>query len=125
MARAFWTICLCVALIKPATAAEGFVDYTGPFTTKVFYTLCSRTDQASREKCDLYIQGLMYGVRITLSMRDKLKLCPPDISAEAARIQILQFIAGATGGKPETNADGGNWTAFMGLVAGHAGAACK
>lgn len=125
MAKALWVFCLCILLTKPAGAAEGFVDYTGPFTTKVFYDLCSRSDAASKEKCGLYIQGLTYGVQAAVSLQKRLKLCPPDISTEAARAQILKFIAGATGGRPETNADGGDWMAFMGLVAGHAGDACK
>src|ERR1700694_593842 len=112
MHKAIVAFNLCVILSSGAFAAEGFTDYTGPFTTKVFYTMCSRDDRISRDKCDMYIQGLMYGLNVSRSIRGKLQVCLPNMSTEVARVLILQFIQGTTGGKPETNGDGGDWMAF-------------
>jgi len=46
-------------------------------------------------------------------------ICLPDMTPETARLRILQFIEAATGGKPSSNKDGGDWMAFMGLAAGN------
>lgn len=99
--------------------SNAITDYTGPFTTKILYTMCSQEDRASRDRCDIYIQGLMYGINISRSLESKLHVCLPEMSIEAARTRILQFIDTTTGGKPETNGDGGDWMAFMGLAAGN------
>ena len=42
----------------------------------------------------------------------------PDMSPEIARLRILNFINGVTGGRPSNNKDGGDWMAFMGVAAG-------
>ena len=50
----------CVAA-APGVHAEGAPDYVGPFTTKALYTMCSENEAGSREKCELYLQGLLNG----------------------------------------------------------------
>ena len=95
-------------------------DYTGPFTAQTLYTMCSQ--QKTREKCLAYIQGLEYGIAISKSMAEKspsLRFCPPRMTPEEARVRILQFIDGATKGKPSNNKDAGDWMAYMGIVAGN------
>jgi hypothetical protein len=95
-------------------------DYTGPFTTEFLYAMCSQNDTASREKCNYYLQGLLYGLNIQRSMQQKgMAICLPEMTPETARQRILQFIEAATGGKPSSNKDGGDWMAFMGLAAGN------
>jgi len=95
-------------------------DYNGPFTTQVLYDLCSHTDNISRAKCDMYVQGIVYGLTIERSVEDQgMQICVPNIDSEAARVLILKFIGGATGGNPSANKDGGDWMAFMALAAGH------
>jgi len=103
---------------KPSSA-EDIRDYTGPFTTKALYTMCSRNDPVSRDKCNMYTQGLMYGLRVSHSIQDRLQICLPKISAAEARTRILQFVDATTSGKPETNGDGGDWMAFMALSSGN------
>jgi hypothetical protein len=107
----------------PANTAEtdgGIKDYDGPFTTDVLYAMCSQTDTASREKCNLYLQGLLYGLTIEKSMQQKgTSICLPEMTPETARQRILQFIEAATGGNPSRNKDGGDWMAFMGLATGN------
>ena len=107
---------LCLGLPSAAQAIE---DYTGPFTTKVLFTMCSRPDRASHEKCDMYLQGLMYGLNVSRSMQGKLDVCLPDMTTEAARARLVQFIDATTGGKPETNRDSGDWIAFLSLASGN------
>lgn len=98
----------------------GIKDYEGPFTTQFLYTLCAQNDADAREKCNLYIQGLLYGMNISKSMRDKgTEICLPPMTTEAARVRILQFIDAASGGNPSNNKDGGNWMAFTGVAAGN------
>jgi hypothetical protein len=46
-------------------------------------------------------------------------ICLPDMTPEAARQRILQFIEAASGGNPANNKDGGDWMAFMALAAGN------
>jgi hypothetical protein len=95
-------------------------DYKGPFSTQVLYAMCSRKDAASREKCHLYMQGLLYGLKMQKSMREHgTPVCLPEMTPEEARVLILDFIAATTGGRPSNNRDGGDWMAFMGLAAGH------
>jgi len=107
-------------IAQPPKADDGPKDYTGPFTTEFFYALCSQNDTNSREKCDLYLQGLLYGLTIQKSMQQKgTSVCLPELTPEAARVRILQFIEAATGGNPAQNKDGGDWMAFMGVAAGH------
>jgi hypothetical protein len=107
----------------PANTAEtdgAMKDYDGPFTTDVLYAMCSQTGTASREKCNLYLQGLLYGLTIEKSMQQKgTSICLPEMTPEAARQRILQFIEAATGGNPSRNKDGGDWMAFMGLATGN------
>jgi hypothetical protein len=98
---------------------EGFKDYTGPFPTKALYAMCSRNDRASRDKCNMYIQGLMYGLNVSHAMEEKLKVCLPDMTIEVARLRVLQFIDVTTNGKPEANKDSGDWIAFLGLASGN------
>jgi len=105
---------------NPPAPSNDVRDYTGPFTTEYLYAMCSQNDTASREKCNYYLQGLLYGLNIQKSMQQKgMAICLPDMTPEAARQRILQFIEGATGGKPSSNKDGGDWMAFMGLAAGN------
>jgi hypothetical protein len=111
------SVCLGVA---PGARADEPKDYTGPFTTQVLYTMCSQNDASSREKCDLYIQGLLYGLTTQRSMQENgMPVCLPKMSPEAARVRILQFIDGTTGGRPSNNKDGGDWMAFMGAASGN------
>ena len=103
-----------------AVHADSPKDYVGPFTTQVLYTMCSENDASSREKCDLYIQGLLFGLNTQRSMQDHgMPVCLPKLSPEAARVRILQFIDGTTAGKPSNNKDGGDWMAFMGVASGN------
>ncbi len=103
-----------------AQAAEEFKDYTGPFTTHVLYRLCSDNSPVARDKCNIYLQGLMYGIQTQRAMHEHgVPVCLPEISAEAARRRILGFIDTTTGGKPASNKDGGDWVAFVALAAGH------
>jgi hypothetical protein len=100
--------------------ADDAKDYTGPFTTQILYTMCSKNDAISRENCYLYIQGLMYGLNRQRSMQENgMPVCLPAMSPEAARLRIIKFIDGTTGGKPSNNRDGGDWMAFMGVAAGN------
>ena len=128
----FWTRCFaslalgCFATTPVPSACaqggpspEGFKNYSGPFPTKALYNLCSRNDRISRDKCNMYIQGLMYGLNVSHSMEGHLRICLPEMTVEAARVRILQFIDTTTGGKPETNGDSGDWIAFLGLAAGN------
>ena len=94
-------------------------DYTGPFPTKALYALCSRNDRASRDKCNMYLQGLMYGLTVSHKMEGKLNICLPEMTVEQARLRIIQFIDATTNGKPETNKDSGDWVAFLGLASGN------
>ena len=105
---------------NPPAPSNDVRDYTGPFTTEYLYAMCSQNDTASREKCNYYLQGLLYGLNIQKSMQQKgMAICLPEMTPEAARQRILQFIEAATGGKPSSNKDGGDWMAFMGLAAGN------
>jgi hypothetical protein len=59
-------------------------------------------------------------LNVQKSMQQKgMGICLPDMTPETARLRILQFIEAATGGKPSSNKDGGDWMAFMGLAAGN------
>ena len=117
-------VAAAAALIVPVwdavRAADSVKDYTGPFTTQVLYQMCSQDNSVARAKCYMYIEGLMFGLNIQKSMQEKrMPVCLPALNPEAARIRILRFIDGTTGGKPENNKDGGDWMAFMGLAAGN------
>jgi len=95
-------------------------DYVGSFSTEFLYSMCSQSDTASREKCNLYLQGLLYGLDIGRSMqRNGTPVCTSGMTAEAARLRILDFINGITGGNPSNNKDGGDWMAFMGIATGN------
>lgn len=103
-----------------AAHADSVKDYVGPFSTQVLYTMCSQNDANSREKCDLYIQGLLYGLKTQRAMQENgMPICLPEMNLEAARARILQFIDGTTGGRPSNNKDGGDWMAFMGVASGN------
>jgi hypothetical protein len=104
----------------PPATDDNKKDYAGPFTTEFLYAMCSQNDTSSREKCNLYLQGLLYGLTVQKSMQQKgTSVCLPEMSPETARLRILQFIDGATGGNPSNNKDGGDWMAFMGVAAGN------
>ncbi len=95
-------------------------DYAGPFSTEFLYAMCSQSDTASREKCNYYLQGLLYGLTMQRTMQQKgTAICLPDMTTEVARRRILQFIEAATAGNPANNKDGGDWMALMGLAAGN------
>jgi hypothetical protein len=119
MLRTITVLCLSFGLAMPALAAE-VADYKGPFPTTVLYDMCSKNDQASREKCALYLQGLVYGIRIQRQMTEKgMAVCLPEIAPEQARARVMGLIEQATGGRPETNKDGGDWIAAMALMSGN------
>ncbi len=114
------TLCVCLGLAGAARAASDPRDYTGPFTTQVLYTMCSQNNPAARANCELYIQGLMNGLRMQRAMQEKgMPVCLPDMSVEAARQRIIGFITTTTAGKPESNKAGGDWMAFLGLASGN------
>jgi hypothetical protein len=107
----------CLGLTSSVYASE---DYKGPFTTQVLYKMCSSDNSVSREKCNIYIQGLMYGLNIQRDLQKKgMPICLPEMTIETARIRMINFIDGVTGGKPDINKDGGDWIAFMSLSAGN------
>ena len=113
-------IVLIASVWGPAHAADVIKDYTGPFTTQALYQMCSQDNPEAKAKCYIYIEGLMYGLKIQKSMQDKrMPVCLPTLNPETARVRILKFIDETTGRKPENNKDGGNWMAFMGLAAGN------
>lgn len=112
-------LCLVVGLAATAAAAEP-EDYKGPFPTTALYRMCSATDAVSREKCSLYLQGLVYGVRVQRQMSEKgMGVCLPETDAEQARRKVVGFIDGVTGGRPANNKDAGDWIAFMALAQGN------
>jgi hypothetical protein len=95
-------------------------DYKGNFSTQALYDLCSTNDSASKEKCEIYIQGLMYGLmsgRVVL--HGSLSICVPKMDIETARRRILEFVDGVTEHHPSNNKDGGDWIALMALAAGN------
>ena len=105
---------------RSSASADDNRSYAGPFTTQVLYTMCSQDNAISREKCILYIQGLIYGLNTQKSMQEQgAPVCLPAMSSETARVRILIFIEANTGGKPSNNKDGGDWMAFMGLAVGN------
>lgn len=100
--------------------AESAADYVGPFTTEALYTMCSENDAGSREKCDLYLQGLLYGLKTARSMQEHaMPVCLPKMTPEEARVRILGFIDATTERSPSANKDGGDWMAFMGVASGN------
>lgn len=116
--RGILALLLCIGIVSTALADQR--DYTGPFTTEVLYQRCSRDDATSRAECDMYIQGLVYGLRVARSFEAQgMSVCVPEIAPDAARLRILRFIDQTTGGRPANNKDGGNWMAFMALAAGN------
>jgi hypothetical protein len=95
-------------------------DYAGPFTTEFLYAMCMQNDTLSREKCDLYLQGLLYGLNTQKSMQQKgMSVCLPEMTPETARLRILKFIDDTTAGNPSNNKDGGDWMAYMGVAVGN------
>jgi hypothetical protein len=118
MLRAIVILCLSLGLAVPAVAGE-VADYKGPFPTTALYDMCSKNDQASREKCGLYLQGLIYGLRIQREMTGKgMAVCLPEITPEQARAEVIAFIDQVTGRRPADNKDGGDWIALMALASG-------
>jgi hypothetical protein len=106
---------LAFAATAPTLAIE---NYVGRFTTQALYDLCS--DPNSRDKCNLYLQGLIYGLRAQRSMQEQGSgVCLPEMSPDAARLKILDLIRLTTRGKPSDNKDGGDWMALMGVAAGN------
>jgi hypothetical protein len=109
----------CVAAAS-GVHAESAVDYVGPFTTQALYTMCSENDAGSRERCNLYLQGLLNGLETARSMQDHgMPVCLPKMTPEEARIRVLQLIDATTERNPSTNKDGGDWMAFMGIASGN------
>jgi len=109
---------VCVA--ATGVRAQSPADYVGPFTTQALYTMCSENDAVSREKCDLYLQGLLYGLNTARSMQEHgTPVCLPKMRPEEARARVLQLIDATTGRNPSTNKDGGDWMAFMGVASGN------
>jgi hypothetical protein len=105
-----------IGLAAPASAKDP-ADYEGPFPTTALYDMCSKKDQVSREKCALYLQGLVYGLRVQKQMTDKnMAACLPDLTPEQARRKVTAFIDEVTGGRPANNRDAGDWVAFMALA---------
>jgi hypothetical protein len=105
---------------KAAISRPNDTGYAGPFTTEDLYAMCSQNDTSSREKCNLYLQGLLYGLNAAKSMQQKgASVCLPEMTPEAARLRILQFIEATSGGNPSSNKDGGDWMAFLGVAAGN------
>ena len=114
------TLGLCLGLAWGAQATDDVRDYTGPFTTQVLYTMRSQNNAAMRSKCEMYVQGLAYGIRMQRTMQEKgMLVCLPDMSPETARLHIVGFINATTGGKPDSNKDGGDWIAFLALASGN------
>ena len=119
MYRGIAILCLSFGFAMPAVAGE-VADYKGPFPTTVLYDMCSKNDQTSREKCALYLQGLIYGVRIQRQMTGQgMAVCLPEITPEQARAQVTAFIDQVTGGRPANNKDAGDWVALMALASGN------
>ena len=118
MCRVVVAIGIYVGLASAALAEAAPKDYVGPFPTEKLYAMCS--DARQRDKCLIYLQGLMSGLRIQKSLSDQgSAICLPEMSPEEARIRILQLIDKATAGKPQDNKDGGDWIAVMGIAAGN------
>jgi len=118
MRKVVTTILLMTAIL--AGRALAVENYRGPFSTQAIYQLCSDDERTSREKCELYLQGLLYGIKASRSMEQKgMPVCLPSIGIEEARRRVLRLIDATTGAKPETNKDGGDWMAFLGLVNGN------
>lgn len=112
-------ICLGLVSSLPGQAKE-LEDYRGIFSTEVLYNLCSRNDRTSKDKCAIYIQGLMYGLTIGRDFQThSMPVCLPTMDLETARHRILEFIDGATANHPSNNRDGGDWMAFMALATGN------
>lgn len=119
MFRDIAIVCLSLGFIAPASAGET-ADYKGPFPTAALYDMCSKGDQASREKCAMYLQGLIYGIRVQRQMTEKgMAVCLPEIAPEQARPQVTGFIDQVTGSRPANNRDAGDWIAFMALAQGN------
>lgn len=119
MFRATTIVCFVLGLVAPASAGES-ADYKGPFPTTALYDMCSRSDQPSREKCAMYLQGLIYGIRVQRQMTEKgMAVCLPEIAPDQARPQVTVFIDQVTGGRPANNRDAGDWIAFMALAQGN------
>jgi len=111
---------LLVGLTSVVDADDKIKDYVGPFSTMVLYSMCSQNDRIPREKCNMYIQGLIYALNVQRSMHEKsATVCLPEMTVEVARLRMIEFIDGTTQGKPQSNKDGGDWMAFMGLAAGN------
>jgi hypothetical protein len=127
MKKFLLALAIATALVNPVVAKdveEG--DYTGPFPTQKLYAMCAKNDSVSRDKCLLYIQGLIYGIRTAKSMQEKgLPVCVPPMTPDEGRVRILTFINGVTEGKPSNNKDAGDWVAFMAIAFGNAGNNCK
>jgi hypothetical protein len=121
------SMALCVGLTPTSVRAEDKIpDYVGSFTTEVLYKLCTQESQEARQKCDLYLQGLLSGLDISKTMQvNNMQLCLPKMTSEDARVKVVSFINGITGGRPSSNKDGGDWMAFMGVSVGHMGDVCN
>jgi hypothetical protein len=82
--------------------------------------MCSENEAGSKEKCDLYLQGLLNGLNTARSMEEHgMPVCLPKMTPEEARVRLLRFIDATTGRNPSANKDGGDWMAFMGVASGN------
>jgi hypothetical protein len=91
----------------------------GPFTTEFLYAMCSQNDTVSREKCDYYLQGLLYGLNVQKSMQQKAwNLSPGNDSGNGAAAHPA-IHRGGDWRQAIQHKDGGDWMAFMGLAAGN------
>jgi hypothetical protein len=118
----FYVFLLSINALRgsPSLAGDDVKDYAGPFPTEALYALCSQNDSRARDKCDFYIQGLMSGMTNERRTQEKgLSICLPEMSAEAARLRIINCIDGITEGHPAKNKDGGDWMAFLCLATGN------
>ena len=67
---------------KAGISKPNDTDYVGPFTTEYLYAMCSQNDTSSREKCNLYLQGLLYGLNTAKSMQQNATpVCLPEIDS--------------------------------------------
>jgi Ssp1 endopeptidase immunity protein Rap1a len=94
--------------------AEMPADYRGPFPTSALYEMCSKSDQPSREKCRMYLQGLMAGIRLQRQVAgQRMPVClPSDITSDKARRIITRFIDESTGGRPTTRTRAIGWPSW-------------
>jgi hypothetical protein len=69
-------------------------NYKGECTTQALYTMCSSTDATVRKNCNMYLEGLMYGLKVQKYMEQEkqtgkhkidMSTCLPEITVDQAR----------------------------------------